>query len=85
MADTISFYAADMTFKGDKEGQGKVGLVISAMEVEKVAAFYARNYGKRLGIAITVDESNVGPVDCGPDKEVGCSQLDSKTGEIKEG
>ena len=57
MADTISFYASDMTFRGDKEGEGKVTLVVSAMEIEKVAAFYAKNYGKRLGVAITVDES----------------------------
>jgi hypothetical protein len=57
MADTISFYAADMTFRGDKEGEGKVTLVIPATEIEKVAAFYAKNYGKRLGCALTVDQS----------------------------
>ena len=57
MADTISFYASDMTFRGDKEGEGKVTLVIPATEIEKVVAFCAKNYGKRLGVAITIDES----------------------------
>lgn len=80
MADTVSFYAADMTFRGDKEGEGKITLVISAIEMEKVAAFYAKNFGKRLGCALTVDESKVIP-----DKEYIPVEENITTGEIKEG
>ena len=58
MADTISFYATIHQFKGDKEGETKLTLTIPALDVEQIAAFYAKNYGKRLGCALTVDQSN---------------------------
>jgi len=75
MADTISFYASDITFRGDKEGEGKVTLTVPASEVEKVAAFYAKNFGKRLGCALTVDQSS----------EYKGTEENIVTGEIKEG
>lgn len=60
MADTISFYCTIHKFQGDKEGEAKLILTITAMDMEKVANFYARNYGKSLGCALTIDQSYKG-------------------------
>jgi len=75
MTDTISFYCTIHKFQGDKEGEAKLILVIEASDMEKVAAFYAKNYGKSLGCALTVDQST----------EYKGTEENIVTGEIKEG